>query len=193
MIISKRLTYPAASFTLYLPDVGLQVSSPQLEARGQTELGGQKFLQFSGQNLPRGTELRIELGNLPTTAGSAVERLTVPILAVGGLALLAGVALVGCRRLAAGTPSAGVRIPARAEFARLQVLLTLANLDERFDQGQLDEAAYYRERAAEKQRLRALGEPAVGARIGDGEPMSSRWCWLGGYAPALAASWLSVT
>ncbi len=169
LIISKRLTYPAASFTLYLPDVGLQVSSPQLEARGQTELGGQKFLQFSGQNLPRGTQLWIELGNLPTTTGSAVERLTVPMLAVGGIALLAGVALVGCRRLAAGRPSAGDRVPARAELDRLQVLLTLAKLDERFDQGQLDEAAYHREREAEKQRLRALSEPAVGARAGNGD------------------------
>jgi 5-hydroxyisourate hydrolase-like protein (transthyretin family) len=163
LIISKRLTYPAASFTLYLPDVGLQVSSSQLEARGQTELGGQKFLQFSGQNLPRGTELRIELANLPTTGGSAVDRLAAPMLAVGWLALLAGVALVYRRRLAAGLPSAGVRVPTRAELDRLQVLLTLANLDERFDQGKLDEAAYLREREAEKQRLRALSEPAVGA------------------------------
>ena len=167
LTINKRLTYPAASFTLYLPDVGLRVSSPQLEARGQTELGGQKFLQFSGQNLPRGTELRIELANLPRAGGSAVERLTAPMLAVGGVALLAGVVLVGCRRRATGPPSSGVRTPARAELDRLQVLLTLANLDERFDQGKLDEAAYYREREVEKQRLRALSERTVGARAGD--------------------------
>jgi 5-hydroxyisourate hydrolase-like protein (transthyretin family) len=166
LIISKRLTYPAASFTLYLPDVGLQVNSPQLEAGGQTELGGQKFLQFSGQNLPRGTELWIELANLPTSGSSAVDRLTAPMLAVGGLALLAGVALVGCRRLTVDPPSAGGRVPARAELDRLQVLLTLASLDERFDQGELDEAAYHREREAEKQRLRALSEPAVGAGAG---------------------------
>jgi hypothetical protein len=166
LIISKRLTYPAASFTLYIPDVGLQVSSPQLEAHGPTELGGQKFLQYSGQNFPRGTELRIELANLPATGSSAVDRLTVPMLAVGGLALLAGVAMVYRRRLTADPPPAGGRIPAGAELDRLQVLLTLASLDERFDQGKLDEVAYHREREAEKQRLRDLSKPPVGVGVG---------------------------
>ena len=83
------------------------------------------------------------------------------------LALFAGLALVYRRRLAAGRPPAGVRLTAGAELDRLQVLLTLANLDERFDQGQLDEAAYQREREAEKQRLRALSESVVGVRVVD--------------------------
>ena len=45
----------------------------------------------------------------------------------------------------------------------------LADLDERFDQGQLDKAAYHRERGAKKQRLRALSELAVGARADDND------------------------
>jgi hypothetical protein len=163
LVISKRLTYPAASFTLYVPDVGLRVSSAQLESRGPTELGGQKFLLFGAQNLPRGTELRVELTNLPSTAGSVAEQLGPPVLAAGSLLLLVGLGMVYLRRRAAQNLADGSLAPARAERERMQSLLTLASLDERFEQGELPEAEYRREREAEKQRLLALSAPGGGA------------------------------
>jgi hypothetical protein len=75
-------------------------------------------------------------------------------------------ALVYRRRLTADPTSVVGRVPAGAELDRLQVLLTLASLDERFDQGKLDEVAYHREREAEKQRLRDLSNSAVGVGAG---------------------------
>jgi hypothetical protein len=96
--IGKRLEYPTVAFNLYLPDVGLRVDSPQLRPRGQTDMGGQKFLLYSAENLPRGTELRLQLSGLPPVPGSAAAGLAWPILGLGSAALLGGLGLAYRRR-----------------------------------------------------------------------------------------------
>jgi hypothetical protein len=96
--IGKRLEYPTVAFNLYVPDVGLRVDSPQLRPRGQTELGGQKLLLYSAENLPRGTELRLQLSGLPSAPGSAAAGLAWPILGLGSAALLGGLGLAYRRR-----------------------------------------------------------------------------------------------
>jgi hypothetical protein len=113
LTLTKRLTYPALGFNLYLPDVGVQLESPQLTARGPAELGGQRYLLYSAQNLPRGSELQIQLSGLPIAARSLTEQLLWPLVGVVGLALAAALAL-GYRR-AAGRRAAAPAPAARQE------------------------------------------------------------------------------
>jgi hypothetical protein len=96
--IGKRLEYPTVAFNLYVPDAGLKVDSPQLRPRGQTDMGGQKLLLYSAENLPRGTELRLQLSGLPSAPGSAAAGLAWPILGLGSAALLGGLGLAYRRR-----------------------------------------------------------------------------------------------
>jgi hypothetical protein len=96
--VSRRLDYPTMSFNLYVPDIGLQVTAPQLQPQGAADFGGRRFLLYSGQNLPRGTEVKVVFSGLPVAAGAAAEMLTWPLLGSGSAVLLGGLALAYRRR-----------------------------------------------------------------------------------------------
>jgi hypothetical protein len=156
--LTKRLTYPALGFNLYLPDVGVQLESPQLTARGPAELGGQRYLLYSAQQLPRGTELQVRLSGLPVAARSLTEQLLWPLGGLGGLALTAALLLGYRRAVARGTdqPLAAASQEA-AEVERVRLLLSIARLDRRFEQGEVSREQYERERERSKERLLAIG------------------------------------
>src|SRR5204863_3138934 len=98
--LSKPLEYPTASFNLYVPNVGLQIDSPQLKPQGPAELGGQQYLLYSAQGLPRGTELRIRFGNLPAAQRTPAPELVGAILGIGCAALVGGLLVVFYRQRA---------------------------------------------------------------------------------------------
>jgi hypothetical protein len=178
--IRKRLDYPAQSFNLYVPDLGLGVYSPQLKPQGASEFGGQRFQLYSAENLPRGTELQILLIGLPSNGVMRPETLSWPILLAGGTVLVVGLIGVYRRRLvvdrralsvdsppvsgSTGLDSvAGSGTPSDVELERLQLLLGLAQLDDRFDRGELPREQYERERESGKRRLLDLRRRQVGA------------------------------
>jgi hypothetical protein len=171
--LSKRLDYPTASFNLYVPDIGLQVASAQLQPPGQTELGGQRYLVYAAQNLPRGTVIRAHFNGLPHTGDALSHRLVWPILGGGGGALLSGL-LVARRRQRMRRVSSVVQPDANghegaataADLERYELLLALARLDQRHAQGEVPEERYLRERAAGKRRLVELAR-RKGAAPGD--------------------------
>jgi hypothetical protein len=153
--ISTRLDYPTQSFTLYVPDVGLNVSSPQLTAQGPTQLAGQNYLSFVGQNLPRGAELRVTLGGLPMAVDGGEQ--TIPWAVVAGAALLVvGLGLAIARRGMLRPAVAAVPSTADAETQRMRLLLEIARLDERHEAGEVPSGEYERRRASAKEQLLAL-------------------------------------
>lgn len=159
LVLTKQLAYPALGFSLYVPQIGLRVSSPQLQPQGEAQLGGQTYTVYSAQSLPRGAVLQIQLDGLPT-AGADIHRLTWPLL-VGGAALL-GLGLVVARRRRVqqrSVPAVAAVAPGAADAPyseRVELLLALARLDERYERGELSATEYEAERAAWKQRLVAL-------------------------------------
>jgi hypothetical protein len=177
--IRKRVDYPALSFNLYVPDLGLGVHSPQLKPQGAADFGGQKFQLYSAENLPRGTELQIVLTGLPSTGGLRLESFSWPILLAGGSTLAAGIILAYRRRTSklgelllpaspALEPTAALSsldqpAPDALELERLQLLLRLARLDEKYESGDLPRERYERERESGKRQLLDLRERQVGA------------------------------
>jgi hypothetical protein len=173
--LGKRMEYPTLAFNFYLPDVGIRVNSPQLEPRGQADLGGQKYLVYGAQNLPRGTAVSLQLSGLPSSSDAFAPRLTWPMLLGGCLTLLGGLTLAYRRRVAtrlsgsASSAQGGVPLQTRRgsqdavyDADRMRLLLSLALLDERYERGELPEEQYRREREQSKRRLLALSDPRAG-------------------------------
>jgi hypothetical protein len=181
--VNKRLEYPTVSFNVYVPDTGLRIESPQLVPQGQTDFGGQKFLLYSAQNLRRGTELGIQVGGLPVAREAGTGRLAWPILLAGSSALLIGLAVTYRRRLTtklppmsqAATVADGPRAPhdnghagpSYADLQRMQLLLTVARLDERYERGELPEEQYRREREVGKRQLLTHRQSREAAPVGE--------------------------
>lgn len=106
--LSKQLDYPVGSFGLYLPDTGLQASSPQLtlEAEAPIEMGGIPFRVYSGQNLPAGTQLDVRVSGLPSAGGTRssppawLPPLNTALIVLSGGFLLLGYAFIRRKQVA---------------------------------------------------------------------------------------------
>jgi hypothetical protein len=165
--LTKRLDYPTMTFNFYVPDVGLEVQSPQLRPQGGAELGGQRYLIYAAQNVPAGTELRVRMVGLPSPH-SGVQPLVWSVLGLGCVVLGGGLLMVYRRRTAGRGLVAAASNDGQAgadEVDRMRLLVALAHLDERYEQGELSSEEYQARRAVEKERLLALGRVA-GAEAG---------------------------
>ena len=164
--MTKRLEHPAASFTLYVPVAGPSVVSPQLQAGGTSELGGQRYQIYQAQALPAGAEIAVRFSGLPATPKARSQQLG--LIVVGSSAgMLGAAALIALRRRTSSrTPAPGPREhePEVEACERLELLRALAELDERFAVGAIDEDQYRRQRERGKARLVALLDPHLGAR-----------------------------
>jgi hypothetical protein len=163
----KRLEYPTLNFNLYVPDIGLRVESAQLAPVGPAELGGQRFVVYSAQSLPAGTQLQVRLIGLPSSAPSG-QALVWSVLGLGCVVLGIGVYAVYRRRVVADSPGGGGESIEKdpLELERMRLLLALASLDERYEQGDLTVEEYRSERERGKRRLVALGPRRSGAIAG---------------------------
>lgn len=151
--------YPVDAINLLVGDQRVKVSSPQLQPQGTQDMGGQKYLHFSGKNLSGDTELSIDLTNLPQKGGTPLAgRLDANTLRWGGVGLAAlaiGFALFYSlrRRPALGAVPATVRRqPDRREILTRE----LVDLDDRFAAGQIAEDEYERIKEDKEKRLKDL-------------------------------------
>lgn len=154
------LYYPVDAINLLVGDQNVKVTSPQLKLQGSQDVGGQKYLNFSATSLPSGTELSIDLANLPQK-GMLGGRIDANTLRWGGIGLavlaIGFVVTYSLRRrpAAAGVASAERRRP----DPKNALLRELAELDDRFASGQIREDEYERARDEKKQRLKDLMAP----------------------------------
>lgn len=174
--LTRTFTLPVRTFTLFVPDQGIEVAGPGLAVQGTVELGGQRFRQFIVQNLEPGAQVRFRLSRLPAPFLGRPREQGLAVAGIGGVALLVFVLLAIRRRRAAGAaeapsePAAAAAAVGRAaevtasDVERLRLVRALAELDERYAAGTLDEGAYRAEREAGKRRLVALQQPAPEAR-----------------------------
>ncbi len=152
--LTKRLEYSTATFNLYVPDTGITVVSPGLAFQGTSEFGGQRFQLYSAQSLPRGTEIKARLAGLPAPPGLDPRQLGFVVVGTSGALLSAAGLLAVRRRWRAAEAQAGLLKEARRE--RSELVWTLAELDECFSAGKLDEQRYREQRAQGKERLLRL-------------------------------------
>lgn len=162
--LSLRVPYPAGQFSVYVPENGPSVRSDLLTSGSRAEMGGRSFGVFGASNVGRNARVSARLENLTWGGGSGLSpnQLTLVSLGVVIFALSAGVLVFGSRWR--GRSSAAQPAPATdPNQERLELLVRLASLDERYESGELSSEQYRHERDHGKARLLELTRAQRGA------------------------------
>jgi hypothetical protein len=183
--LNRPMYYTTTSVNGLMLDAGDKLTSDALTFVGQRPVQDQTYLQYSGENLKAGAVLALQLDDLDkmkfaspsssagpdspdnsaaaSPAGEDLSQTTLLwlILALGGIALLLGLAYPRLRPRLRGEVAAAPEGDPALEQQRL--LLTLARLDQAYQAGRLNEAVYRRVRARHKAELvelmRQRGDP----------------------------------
>jgi hypothetical protein len=153
--VTMQMPYPTGTFSVYLPDIGVKLDNSVLAPGGPAQLGGQSYALYSASNLPKSTMVGGQLSGLGKTGVAAPNQLALISLGVVLFVLGGGVLLFG-GRLGPALAGAARGTANDAEHERLELVVRLAALDERFAAGELNAAEYDAERDRCKQRLRDL-------------------------------------
>jgi hypothetical protein len=140
-----------------LEEPGAQVRATSLRSQGTASTGGRTFKRFLAQNAPEGEHIRIEV---PSTGAANRSTVVIVLLLVGGVAMIAALA-IAYRRGRGDRP----RVAAPAEDAE-SLATAIAALDARRDahDPSLTADDYATQRALLKARLAAM--LAAGSRAG---------------------------
>jgi hypothetical protein len=153
--VSMQMPYATGSFTVYLPDTGIKLQDSPLQPGGPTSLGGQNYTLYSANNLTRAAMIGGQLSGLGGATGFGTNQLALVSLGVVLFVIGGGVILFG-GRLRGGPAAAVVAPTVDNDQERLELVVRMAALDERFAAGQVSQAEYDAERERGKQRLREL-------------------------------------
>ena len=151
--VSMQMPYLTQSYSVYVPDRGLKLDTGSLSSSGSTQMGGQSYALYSAANIAKATMVGAQLSGLSSTGATGPSQLALISLGVVLFVLGGGVLLFGSR-FRTGAAPAPVGPPPDQE--RLELVVRLAALDERYAHGEMTQADYDRERDRGKERLREL-------------------------------------
>ena len=154
--VSMQMPYATGTYSVYLPDTGIKLDASGLTPGGPAQLGGQSYALYTANNLSRATMVGGQLSGLGSTGTPGPNQVALISLGVLLFVLGGGVLLFGARLRPAAVGAVGERRGPDFEQERLELVVRLAALDERFAAGELDQAEYDVERDRGKQRLREL-------------------------------------
>jgi hypothetical protein len=154
--LSLQLPYPTATYNVYVPLSDLRLDSSAMASAGTAVLGGQQYALYTASNLPKATVVASSVTGLSAGPGGlgptqlALISLGVVLFVLGG-----GVVALGARARPA-PPRAPTAEAASLEQERLELVVRLAALDERYAAGEVKQGEYEQQRTRGKQRLREL-------------------------------------
>jgi hypothetical protein len=160
LTFSKSVIYPTASVRVLMPVGGGRVDSPQLTRQGVQSIGGRQFDLLAASNMPAGSKVELRFSALPGV--SPLAFLTQPEALPWLAAMLALVVLgllgwyVWDRRHKPAEPPVVAPDRHTLEVERRELLVALARLDDRYDEGKIDAEDYRTQRDAQKSELRDL-------------------------------------
>ena len=156
---AQKMLYPVEAANLLVADVAVKVSGEQLEFQGRQEFQGTEFQNFARSNLAGGESLTFQISGRP---GSAAAPTGAASLTLGDSTSLA----LGLGAVALVLLGAGVwwrfarRSPDETHEAvsKEDLLQAIAELDDEYAAGQLDERDYAQERKELKAQLMKVWE-----------------------------------
>ncbi len=157
--LDLRFNYPAAAFSLYLPQNGPQLEGSTLQSQGSAALGGQQFALYGANGVARDSVLGMRVTGLPSTGGLGLGPTQLAAISAGTVLLVlgAGTLVLSARRRqpTAAVAGAETELPGASDLEqeRMQLVMRLASLDERFAAGRIAEVEYQQQRTRGKQRL----------------------------------------
>jgi hypothetical protein len=154
--VSMQMPYPTGTYSVYLPDTGIKLDARGLTPGGPAQLGGQSYALYSANDLSRATMVGAQLSGLNSSGTPGLNQVALISLGVLLFVLGGGVLLFGARFRPATVANGRPQRSANFEQERLELVVRLAALDERFAAGEIDQADYDAERERGKQRLREL-------------------------------------
>jgi hypothetical protein len=178
LTLARSFAFPVDTFTLYVPPDAGEVVAPGMAMQGTADFGGRQFRQYVAQQVVPGSEVRFRLTGLPAPLFARPQDLGMAVVAGAGVILLAFLVFAVRRSRPtrvpadeataeelAGAQSSSAAAPTLASEAsaeRLALIRAVAELDERFAEGALDEDDYRSSRAKRKARLVELTRAAAG-------------------------------
>jgi hypothetical protein len=151
--LSLQVPYPTATFTVYVPDQGPKLGPTDLAAGQPQQLGNQLYAPFVASNVAKSTMIPLQLNGLNGAGGLSPNQLAMVSLGVVLLVLGGGVLVYTFRRKPTHRPARDEADPEALEEERLQLLVRLASLDDRYAAGEINARAYKAERTRGKRRL----------------------------------------
>lgn len=153
--VKLNLPYAVDTLSLLVSDLnGIKVSSPNLATRDPFTLSsGRRYLTLGGQGLASNTTVVATISNLPGADNIASAQLAA--VAVGGVV---GLGLMGWsvfQKRSSGSGSSGDEKTTR----RVELIRSMATLDDAYEADELDEGEYEEQRAELKAELIALMQP----------------------------------
>ena len=155
--VSHSIGYNTGAVNLVIPDVGVTLEGDNWTSGGSQNMGAGPVSTYGQGNLPAGTDLILRLAGEPDLSsvsgatGSNVIRDNAKELLIGV------VVAVGVIAIAAWIIRGWRQDPVQ-EMSREELLQELADLDDDFEAGEIDEAEYHRLREEIKADLMAIWE-----------------------------------
>jgi 5-hydroxyisourate hydrolase-like protein (transthyretin family) len=161
LTVSRRVLYPTSSMDLLVANTGVQAESRQMVYQGLSGGAESAYQHFSAEDLPGDAVVELRLSG--SLQGAGVPALPRPswsrglqevgpaiALVMGLLGALLAFALM--RRRRSSEPAAEGDVDATSQ--RGELLHLIADLDDAFVEGHLDEESYHQLRAKMKKRVR---------------------------------------
>ncbi len=162
----EPILYPTTAMNVLVNAPGAEVNAPALERLGTREASGVTYLHLAGHSLSKGSDVVLGFSGLGRPAENRVAGAqgadvvagvvhqgwwdAIPVLAT---ALLAAALILRLRRRAEVPWAAQRRAVSSLEAERDRMLANIADLDDRYEAGELEEDAFRRQREAEKSLL----------------------------------------
>lgn len=175
--LSIKTSYPTKLLDVFIADSDTQVESPQLVAQPPVQMGDQLFRRYAGENFDKGVVIPIKLipgsgkgqpgSGLPDSNASRIVPLPpeeqqdnqrqslivsvlVSILIVGGILSVYVKNRLSKNKRKSGSPR-NPKLSLKQE--REELIRVIAELDDRFEAGDITEENYHKERARKKKKL----------------------------------------
>lgn len=147
--LNQTITYATGSFDLLVQPPEANVSTTGLHNHGTVDFGGQTFQQLATANLIPGARIGIRFGE----EESGISQNDITILAILSAIVLGAIIIVMVRRT---RPKAPTQAPTTDR--RSALLEQIADLDDRFESGQLTKDVYTTRRDVLKAEVAELSE-----------------------------------
>jgi hypothetical protein len=150
----RDISLDTEGFNFIFPEKGVQATSDQLEMKGPAENQGQRLFYLSGDNLKQGSKIEIEL-NRPKTYGHfkiIISGLVVLVIATGFILPLIKKKSHGVDEYEERFNPKEMNLPEQ----RQAVLQAIADLDDLFEDGEMNAATYHTKRAELLNNAKAL-------------------------------------
>ncbi len=146
---SRKVNYPIDSYDFLVQGAGTEVSGDQLTMVEPVDINGTQFNHLSGENLAPGGTLVAQISGLPDTGGQgAIIWVVLTLVVLGGS--------FGLNHLLRKGHLQPVPVSSSLEQTSQKLLGELAQLDDDFENGKIQEEVYHRIRNDKKSQLVTL-------------------------------------